>query len=147
VSDKRRRMFLGCGFMLILGVGTLGIGAMLDAQTRELASTGVEATALVVAKRAHGSGTGRTHRIFLEVDETPPVKLSPRVSPEEFERIGPGDRVAVTYVRGSEDIVILGSAQEVQATHGRARWAMILGAAGMLAGVIAAISAVRMPRS
>ena len=37
--------------------------------------------------------------------------------------------------------------QEVQAVRRRARWAMVLGIGGVLAGVIAAIAAVRMPGS
>ena len=132
--------------LVLLGMGTLVVGLVLQREIRSLENGGVMATATVVNLVQNGVGYKRGFRAFLEVPGIPPAPLNLSISPEQFASMKVGDSHRVTYLPGEVDVVVLGDATAVAATGARARWATGLGAGAFLLGALLGLFEVRRSR-
>lgn len=132
--------------LVLLGMGTVVVGLLLQREIRSLDAGGVVATATVVNVVANGAGYKRGYRAFLEVPGTPPASLNMAISPEQFAAMKVGTQERVTYLPGHPDVVVLGDAAAVTATAARARWATVLGAGALLLGALLGLLGLRRPQ-
>ncbi len=146
MTGNRKAILAAALALVLLGVGTLVVGLVLQRDLKSLEKGGIVATATVVNLVRNGAGYKQGYRAFLEVPGTPPASLNMAISAEQFASMKVGDTTRVTYLPGQVDVVVLGDAAAVTATGARARWASVLGAGASLLGALLGLLGLRRTR-
>lgn len=134
--------------LLFFGFLTIALSLMIASEAQELTIEGRNAQAVVTLKTEfrQGSGTSRSqvYRLGLETLEEPPIPLLIDITKETYDTLSEGKVLEVRYLPTDPSVAVLGGLQQSETLAENSTFALYLGLAFLLAGVLATGIGVRL---